>query len=940
MRFAILGPLDVWDGGRRVTVGGPQQRALLAVLLLHANRVVSTGRLVDCLWGEQPPARARNLLQGCVAGLRRALRSRDDPDWRPLLTRPPGYLLQVRPGELDLDRFEELVAAALAGRPGSPGGGTVPANGLLSEALSLWRGPALADIDLAECRVASTRLEERRLEVLEQRIDLDLRLGRHAGLIAELQACVRDHPLRESLWAQLMRALFHADRQADALAAYQQLRQVLVEQLGVEPGEAVQRLHRAILSGELAEATEPAARSVPVGSVATGGPAPAQLPPAIAAFAGREKHLKQLDELLAGAASGMPIGVISGTAGIGKTTLAVQWAQRNRDWFSDGQLYLNLRGFGGAGDKAVPAAEALRGFLEALGIPPERIPTSPSEQAGRYRSLLADRRMLVLLDNAVDADQVRPLLPGSPGCLVLVTSRNQLAGLVASDGARPVPLDLLTDDEARQLLARRLGADQVMTEPDAAERIVTRCAGLPLALAVVAARAATYPNFPLAAVAGELGEERGGLDPFTGDDAATDVRAVFSWSYHALGADAARLFRLLALHPGPDIGVPAAASLAGVPVTRVRRLLADLTRANLLTEHQPGRYTLHDLLRAYAAEQARAIDSDAERDAAVNRVFDHYLHTAHRAALLLGPLRAPSSLPSSGGELFGEELADREQALAWSTTEYAVLLAAVHLAAETGFDDHAWRLAWILSAFLDLRGHRREWVAAGHAALAAAERLADQAAVARAHFSVGRAYLRSNQYGDAGPHLTRALSLFTETGDDRGRADTYLELGIMHHDQDNHREAYSLTQRSLELFRLIRHRTGEGYALNNIGWYSASLGDYRQALTACRQALELFRELGDHRGQSLTWDSIGLAHRRLGDHEQAVASYQQAIDLLPKAGNHYYLADALTHLGDTHSAAGRPERAREVWQRALTIFDDLRDPLAGEVRARLRDEAH
>jgi hypothetical protein len=408
------------------------------------------------------------------------------------------------------------------------------------------------------------------------------------------------------------------------------------------------------------------------------------------------------------------IAALSGTAGVGKTTLAVHWAHRVSARFPDGQLYVNLKGFDPGGE-ALDPSEAARGFLEAFGVPVTRIPADLPGQTGLYRSLLAGRRVLVVLDNARDVEQVRPLLPGSPGCLALVTSRSHLTGLVADEGAYPLALDLLPAADARDLLIRRLGSSLVTSEPAAVDDIIARCARLPLALTIAAARAATSPSFPLAVFAAELREATRALDSFDGGDLATDIRAVFSWSYGALSAAAARLFRLLGLHPGPDIGLSAAASLAAIQPDQARTPLAELTRAHLLAEHSPGRYAFHDLLRSYAAEQAQAHDSQPVRDAAVDRLLDHYLHTARNAAMLIEPHFEPPALMSAHPGVSPGEPGTAEDAMSWFQAEHAILLATVQLAADAGHARHVWRLAWMLSPAFIRRGSWTDHARAQHA---------------------------------------------------------------------------------------------------------------------------------------------------------------------------------------------------------------------------------
>jgi len=611
MRYGILGPLEVWDGNRRVTVGGPQQRGLLAVLLLHANQVVSAERLVDHLWGERPPPAARSLLQGCVAALRRSLRGRSsgeqaDPDRQPLLTQAPGYLLRVRPDELDADRFEELVSRAAAIRSESTSAGLAQASELLTEALSLWRGPALDGIDLEMCRAAATRWDERRLGVLEERLELDLRLGRAARMVAELWTLVHDHPLRERLWGYLMLALHRTDRQAEALAVYRELREMLVEQLGVEPGEMVQQLHQIVLSGSSADG----AGSPAVQRPAVGGLVPAQLPAPVGAFAGREAPLKLLDELLVGPDDGLPIGLISGMAGVGKTALAVHWAHRIADRFGDGQLYLDLQGFGQARSPLDPQA-AVQALLEALGVPAAQVPYSEDARLGLFRSLLAGKRTLIVLDNARDADQVRPLLPGCSECLVVVTSRSELSGLVAA-GADLLALEPFTSAEARELLGRRLGFDRAAKHRVAVGEIIGACAGLPLALAIMITHAKRQPQVSLVELAAAVRNSTG-LAAFVGGDAATDLRVAFSSSYGCLSPAAARLFRLLGRYAANRFAASEAARAAGVSTVAVGPTLAELRRLHLIRSVSADRYALHPLVRAYAAELASQIDTDESR---------------------------------------------------------------------------------------------------------------------------------------------------------------------------------------------------------------------------------------------------------------------------------------------------------------------------------------
>ena len=623
MDFGLLGPLLVRDGTRPVPVSAPRQRVLLAALLLSAGRVVSLDALTEVLWDGEPPAGARGALHSAVQRLRSTL---GPPGADLVETQPPGYLIKVGDGELDVRRFRAL---AERGHAAAEAGAWAQAAGLLRDALGLWRGEPLADVPSRLLRDREVRpIEDQRLQVLAARIDADLHLGRHGEVVAELRQAVVAHPLQEQFHAQLMLSLYRSGRSADALAAYQDVRRVLADELGIDPGPELRLLHQRILAADselihaaIGEQSGSAAEtfSAPAAAhrdlAAQDRVVPRQLPAATRHFAGRAEALKMLAGLAAEAAGASPatvITVIDGTAGVGKTTLALHFAHQVAERFPDGQLYVNLRGFDPGGPPVAPV-EAIRLCLDALAVPAARIPAGLDAQAGLYRSVLAGKRMLVLLDNARDVDQVRPLLPASPGCLVIVTSRNQLTSLVAVEGAFPLTLDVLADTDAAELLTRRLGPDRVAGDPSATEELIQLCAGLPLALSIAAARSATQPGLSLAALTAELRDARGRLNALDAGHAATNVRAVLSWSYDQLDAPAARLFRLLGLHAGPDISAAAAASLAEATMDEGRRRLGELTRAHLLTEHASGRFSSHDLLRAYAAELTHSADSEDER---------------------------------------------------------------------------------------------------------------------------------------------------------------------------------------------------------------------------------------------------------------------------------------------------------------------------------------
>jgi DNA-binding SARP family transcriptional activator/Tfp pilus assembly protein PilF len=947
--FRILGQLEVWAGrpgpgaaqpADRVHLRGSRQERLLALLLLNVGRTVPVDRLATAVWDRDPPPTAHRQVQNLAAQLRRLLVTAGAaPDV--VATERSGYRLAIAPDRVDAGRFDALVRAARADRDSDP----AAALAALRAALALWRGEALEGVRGRVVETAAASWNERRLAVWEDCLGLALDSGCHAEVVAELTELSGRHPFRERLTELAMLALYRCGRQSDALEAYRRLRRRLADELGVDPTGSVTRLHDAILRRDPALAhagdagTDPTTPGPAIGTPPAGH-RPAQLPAGVPAFAGRAAELATLDALADRATPDAPpvVCAITGTAGVGKTTLAVHWAHRAADRFPAGQLYVNLRGYGPEPAAGGPA-ELLRELLEALGVPARRTPEGLSARAALYRSLLGGRRMLVVLDNARDAGQVRPLLPGGPGCLVLVTSRDELAGLVAADGAHPLGLDLLPAPEATALLVGRIGAHRVAAEPAAAADIVSRCARLPLALAIVAARAATRPSFPLAALAGELPGARPGLDALSGSDAATDVRSVFAWSYQTLSPAAARLFRLFGLHPGVDVGAAAAASLAGLRPEAVRPLLAELTRAHLFVEATPGRYTCHDLLRAYAAELVREHDPGPDRRAARHRVLDHYLHTACDATLVLHPHRDRIGLAPARPGVTPEGFGAAAGALAWFAAERDVLIAAVAAAAGAGFDTHTWQLAWALAPILDRQGHWQDWIRVQEQALAAAKRLGDRTGEADAHRHLAGAHGRLGRYDAAHVHYRHALDRYAELGDRTGEGNMHLNLGWVLEQQGRMADALHATQRSLAIFRAAGLPAGEAAAGNAVGWHYARLGDYGAAIGYCQRALDLHRALDNRVGAADTLDSLGYAFHHLGDHAAAADRYRQALDLFRAAGDSYNEASVLNHLGDVHRSAGEPAAAAAAWRQALEIFERFALADADEVRAKLEPEA-
>jgi DNA-binding SARP family transcriptional activator len=593
MLLRLLGPVQLWAGDELVDLGPARQRTVLAALAVDAGRPVPVETVIDRVWGIDPPAGARSGLYSYLTRLRRAVASTGAGELLRVVTSTAGYVLEVDPDEVDLIRFRQLVAAA--------GGATVDDARrveLLDEALNLWRGPALASLHGVWSTATRELLGQQRVDVVLRWARAQFRLGRAATTVEPLRALAKQYPMVEPLAARLMEALARTGRSAEALECYGAFRCKVNREFGAEPGGELRDLHRTILRGGLDAQPEPA------------GPGPAQLPTAPAAFTGRERELATLDELIAGAgaadsqpAAPVPVAAVWGTPGVGKTALAVHWAHRAAHRFPDGQLYVDLRGFDPTGAPVTPA-EAVRGFLDALGVPAQHTSGSLHAESARYRTALAGKRVLVVLDNAASAEQVRPLLPGTPGCAVVVTSRSQLSGLVTVEGAYPMTLDPLPAADAERLLLRRLGRVRTLAEPEAVAGIVAACDGLPLALAIVAGKASTDPAGSLASLADRLRDPAGRLDALDGGDVRTRVRAMVDCSYYRLSPPAARLLRLLGQRREPDVTVPGAAFLAGVPIGAARLLLRELGRAHLLVE-SAGRYRLPDLIRVYAAEKAR-----------------------------------------------------------------------------------------------------------------------------------------------------------------------------------------------------------------------------------------------------------------------------------------------------------------------------------------------
>lgn len=962
LRFRLLGPIGVVVDGTPVQVGLPRHLTVLAALLIDPGVVVPPSTLIDRVWGDGAPEQARRTLSTYVTRLRRMLES-TGPDAPRIVNEHGGYRLTVDRDLVDLHQFRRMVAGARDVRMSD-----THRVELLREAVALWPGEPLVGISGAWAERTRARLVQERLEAVAAWAEIEVRIGNPGVVLSPLAELADEYPTLEPLTATLMRALVAAGRPSDALARGLANGRRLAAEFGTDQGPQLRQLYEAILRGDLdsvwPNATSTAAQGAPAAGPGAPGAAPAtagadvaqsaaaapesaaapvpaavvpaQLPADVAVLVGRAAELTRLDLLRADAETSptqVPVIALFGTAGVGKTAMAVHWAHRIAEGFPDGQLYINLRGFDPIGAPTSPT-RALRHFLQALDVPPQRVPLDLEAQAAMYRSLLARRRMLIVLDNARDTAQVRHLLPGTPGCLVLVTSRNQLTSLVA-EGASPVLVDLLGSDAASDLLTSRIGEARVHAEPEAVSEIVARCVGLPLALVLTAARAVVRPRTSLRVLAGELRETRSRWNTLSGDDPAADLRVVFSWSYGALSAEAALLFRLLGLHGGPDITIAAAASLAGIDVERADRALTELSMASLLLECDSNRFVCHDLLRDYAIELVRAVETASGRTAAIRRQLDHYLYTAHAADRLLYPTRdAIALLPAAGG-VGPEPLDDRDAAVRWLDAERAVLLAAIETAQAADLDGHVWRLTVILWTYLHWRGHWSALVTAGRMAVAAAQRLPDPAAEVLTRRLLGHAYVQIGELDEARNELSVAADLCRESGDLLGLARTLGMLANTAEQQGRPDLALTYAEDAFEQYRAAGNQHGQARTLSDIGWCRVLTGEYDKAIVVCTQAIELLDELDDQHGRAGALDSLGYAHHHLGQYAEAIDCYERSVALFRTVGDRLFEAEILTHLGDSQRDAGDLAAARQTWHQAMTIFTELDHPHARDVATRL-----
>jgi DNA-binding SARP family transcriptional activator len=909
VRFRVLGPLEVRDRhGEPVRLGSPKLRAVLALLLVSANRPLSASRLVDAVWPDRPPPTAVGALRTYVSTLRRELQLGGVQPPR-LVTDAAGYRMDVTEADLDLLAFEEL---ATSGERALRDGDPLAATEQLRRGLTLWRGRPLEDVAVdADPDGRLVVAEERRLAASETLVEARLALGQHAELAAELCALVEENPLREQLWQHWMLALYRAGRQAEALAAYRRLRDRLAGELGTEPARAVRDLHERMLAADpvldLPGRLSPGTRTV----------VPRQLPADVATFTGRAAELTELAAVLRRDPDGMPpIGAIDGVAGIGKSALAVHAAHLVAECFPDGQLYADMADGTRLG--------VLGWFLRSLDVP-DAGRYNVVEAASRFRAETATRRLLVVLDNVTDEAQVRPLLPAGPGCAVLVTSRRVLSAL---DGVRHVHLRPLSSGESMTLLGRLAGSERVAADPGAARRLVALCGGLPLAVRIAGARLAARPAWPVRTLTGRLADTRRRLDELRAGD--LDVRASLLVGHRLLAAGseaertAAAAFGLLGLPATTDLSTPFAERLLGA--TDPVPVLEMLVDAQLLESRSPDRYRLHDLLRLLARELAAESWSPGDLAAALTRAMRWQVATAWSAYATLRP-GDPRIDTAGDWARGGTPLTSIRTALDWLETERANLLASAEQAAATDGlpDEIPGHLARALFAFFHIRGHRTDWIRLNRTALAVALRTGDRYAEAFAHRDLGAAYELRGDWSKATTHLRAGLELFTDAGDDVGRASCLNGLGTVYDSLGGYDRAADCLLQALSIARRLGNPHSVGVYLNNLGPVYGRLGRYDDALNCLAESGRIWRDLGNRRGEAAAVTNLGEVHEAAGSLTEALARYTDGLAVFRELADEAGQAHCLTHLGLVHRGLGRPDQALQCLRAALASCERTDD---------------
>jgi DNA-binding SARP family transcriptional activator len=957
MRFRLLGPLEIWDADQAdwLGIGAPKWRSILAALLINAGQIVPADVLINEAWPDTPPNKAGNLVSIYVLRLRRLI---GDTDSTILVTRTPGYLLRLAPGDTDADVFETLVGE---GRRAYAAGDPERAAAQLAEALALWRGSPLADVPATTLvETEASRLSDLRLDARELRVQAELACGSHAQVIPELRRLLADHALRENLWLLLMQALDGAGRHAEALDAYGQARKVLGEELGVDPGAELRQFYADLLAKDkdeaLARESGDAPGTISAGTVAASSrpeppvpeaavprsvPAPAELPADVADFTGREDQVRHLCDLLAGGGAeadpgAVRIALVAGSGGLGKTSLAVHAAHRVRGSFPDGQLYVDLLG---ATSQPLLPADVLARFLRDLGVDGRDIPADNDERAARYRTVLAGRRVLIVLDNARDAAQVRSLLPGTASCAVLVTTRSRMPDLAST---RLVDLNVLDDDEALALFAKVVGDERAAAEPEATAELLLACAGLPLAIRICAARLATRSGWTIRAMAGRLRDEHRRLDELRVGDMA--VRASFEVSFASLrvadqpdGIAPADAFRLLGLWQGPSVSSSAAAALFGTPDYLAEDALEALVDAHLLGSTSSDRYKFHDLLRVYSSERAVADLSAQTRDAAVGRLLGWYMRTADAAATAVLPHRYDIPLEPLGADPAPLSFTAAEDALGWYDSERVNLVAATRQASAGGLHEIAWRLPAPLFRIFETRGNWADLVTTHRIALDSARRVGNRRGEAWILNNLGAALGAIGDSEGIGC-LERALAISHEVGDRMGEAraannlaDAYLKLGRTE-------EAVEPLHRALGLNRELGYQFGEGVDLVNLGDALLLLDRVDEAIDYLQQARRTFAEIKEADGAGYALYLLGRGYLSMGRDAEAADWLRQALTSHQASGNRQRQAVTLRLLGRALARSGMGAEARQAWTQAAAIFAALGDSAQAEAVRAEQDE--
>ncbi|CAG7638775.1 AfsR/SARP family transcriptional regulator [Actinacidiphila bryophytorum] len=961
LRFAVLGPVRAWRDDQPIATGAPQQRALLAVLLLRGGRTATAPELLDALWGETPPNTALAALRSYAFRLRKALGSGT------LVTDSGGYSIQIPVEALDSTRVEQLAAEAEKVRQSDP----AQARDLMVSALDLWKGEPLAGLPGPFAETQRVRLAEWHLGLIEARLELDLETGAHAEAVSELTAITAEHPLRERLRALLMLALYRSGRQAEALGVYADTRRMLADELGIDPSAELSELHQRILEADSGLAP-------PQGTLAPGAPdilRPAQLPATVPDFTGRAAFVRELSEQLSAATTGsgvMAVSAVAGIGGVGKTTLAVQVAHAGRECFPDGQLYVDLQG---TGPRPAEPEAVLGSFLRALGLPDAAIPESLADRAALYRSTLDGRRVLALLDNAYDAAQIRQLLPGTPGCAALVTSRVRMVDLA---GAHLVDLDVMSPEESLLLFTRIVGEERVNSERQAALDVVAACGFLPLAIRIAAARLAARRTWTVSVLANKLADHRRRLDELRAGDLA--VKATFALGYGHLSAAQARAFRLLSLPEGPDISLDAAAAVLDLDRYRTEELLEALVDISLIESAAPARYRFHDLLRLYARERAEADESTEDRCAALSRLLDFSLASAVSAYALENPgdrvidHLAPTTHP-------GLSFAAREDSLEWLFSEAQGLLATVQQAADGGCESFLRRAVDVLLAGQDLVEsgvYSRQFEQAARALVTAAEDCGDALVEGRGRVWLGQLLRLSGRFEAAEEEAKRALLLGLAAEDPVASSYAPNLRGSLAHTGHRFAESAAYHTTALDAFRADGNKHGEVSALSNLARAQQDLGDTEAATATAERVVAIHRELGAGfrlgnglytMGVTLTaagrfdealdcliealgifraarqqfWEGMTLfrlaqLHLAAQRWRQSAAHIEQSLVIMREIGGEWRTANALTVLGRALDGMGQQIRAHACWQDALAIFSSLGSPEAADVRRLLGDE--